>query len=145
MGDDFDNLIDNDEINSQSFSSLDSVISVINDEGEEELIDLYDFYRTKSSRKKKDQKCDSFEDKTISNQFRKRSIVSDAFSESRSELESKIEGEDKESNDNHMKTDTVYNTPFYRDHHILRALEIQQKAQERYKSKPLCIYIYIYI
>ena len=131
MGDDFDNLIDNDEINSQSFSSLDSVISVINDEGEEELIDLYDFYRTKSSRKKKDQKFDSFEDKTISNQFRKRSIVSEAFSESRSELESKIEGEDKESNDNHMKTDTLYNTPFYRDHHILRALEIQQKAQER--------------
>ena len=64
MGDDFDNLIDNDEINSQSFSSLDSVISVVNDEGEEELIDLYDFYRTKSSRKKKDQKCDFFEDKT---------------------------------------------------------------------------------
>ena len=56
MGDDFDNLIDNDEINAQSYSSLDSVISVVNDEGEEELIDLYDFYREKSIRKKQQKK-----------------------------------------------------------------------------------------
>ena len=128
MGDDFDNLIDNEETNAQSFSSLGSVISVVNDNGEEELIDLYDFYRQKSTRKKKDQPCDDFEDKPISNQFRKRREVS---TEVKSESEPQIESEDKESNDNNRKSDTVYNTPFYRDHHILRALEIQEKAQER--------------
>ena len=128
MGDDFDNLIDNDEINAQSYSSLDSVISVVNDEGEEELIDLYDFYRESSTRKKKTQRCDSFEDKPISNQLRNRK---DVTTESKSESDPKIENEDNESNDNSIKTESIYNTPFYRDHHVLRALEIQEKARER--------------
>ena len=128
MGDDFDNLIDNDEINAQSYSSLDSVISVVNDEGEEELIDLYDFYREKSIRKKKPQRVDSFEDKPISNQLRNRK---DVTVESKSESDPKLENEDNESNDNSIKTESIYNTPFYRDHHVLRALEIQEKARER--------------
>ena len=137
MGDDFDNLIDNDEINAQSYSSLDSVISVVNDDGEEELIDLYDFYRQPSTRKKKDQPCDDFEDIPISNQFRKRRDIS---TEVKSEPEPQTESEDKESNDNSRKSDTVYNTPFYRDHHILRALEIQEKAEEiRYYYETLNI------
>ena len=128
MGDDFDNLIDNDEINAQSYSSLDSVISVVNDEGEEELIDLYDFYREKSIRKKNPQRVDSFEDKPISNQLRNRK---DVTVESKSESDPKLENEDNESNDNSIKTESIYNTPFYRDHHVLRALEIQEKARER--------------
>ena len=128
MGDDFDNLIDNDEINAQSYSSLDSVISVVNDEGEEELIDLYDFYREKSIRKKNPQRVDSFEDKPISNQLRNRK---DVTSEAKSEPDLKPENEDNESNDNSIKTESIYNTPFYRDHHVLRALEIQEKARER--------------
>ena len=53
MGDDFDNLINTEEEDDvKSYSSLDSVISVINEDGEEELIDLYQFYRAKSTRKK---------------------------------------------------------------------------------------------
>ena len=41
------------------------------------------------------------------------------------------ENEDNESNDHSIKTESIYNTPFYRDTHVLRALEIQEKARER--------------
>ena len=129
MGDDFDNLIDNEEMNKQSFSSLDSVISVINDDGEEEIIDLHQFYREKSVRKKKIESYDSpadFEEKSISNLFRKRK---ETFSPTQSE--SVPETEDiEESTEKSTSGNAVY-APYYKDHHILRALEIQAKVQER--------------
>ena len=129
MGDDFDNLIDNEEMNKQSFSSLDSVISVVNDEGEEEIIDLYQFYREKTIRKKKIPNFESppdFDENPISNQFRKRKESSSpTHSESVPET-----GDIEESTEKSTSGNAVY-APYYKDHHILRALEIQAKTQER--------------
>ena len=129
MGDDFDNLIDNEEMNKQSFSSLDSVISVINDEGEEEVIDLYQFYCEKTKTKKKSKNYESpsdFEEGPTVTSFRKRK---ESSSPSISESLPKTE-DIEEPNEKSTRGNTV-DAPYYRDHHILRALEIQAKVEER--------------
>ena len=131
MGDDFDNLIDSEENNQHSYSSLDSVISVINDDGKEEIIDLYQFYREKSTRRKKSDLHETqpdFDEKPISTSFRKRkesqaSVKSDSIP--------KLQ-DIEEATDKPTYSDLINNS-YFRDHHILRALEIQAKAQERYK------------
>jgi hypothetical protein len=129
MGDDFDNLIDNEEMNKQSYSSLDSVISVVNDDGEEEIIDLYQFYLEKTIRKKKIE-SDEFPpdcgEEFVSTSFRKRKESSTT-----NQSESVPETEDIEESTEKSTSGNAAYAPYYKDHHILRALEIQAKAQER--------------
>ena len=133
MGDDFDNLIDSEENNQHSYSSLDSVISVINDEGEEEIIDLYEFYREKSTRRKKSDVSETqpdFDETPISTAFRKRK---ESHSSVKSDSTPKLQ-DIEESTETPTYGDLINNS-YFRDHHILRALEIQAKAQERYNSQ----------
>ena len=131
MGDDFDNLINTEEEDDvKSYSSLDSVISVINEDGEEELIDLYQFYRAKSTRKKSIQKYNTqldIEEKDIQIRKRKESLPQVKSSPS-------LDGKDVEESGEKDTDGEINCTRGYRDHHILTALDIQAKARERYDS-----------
>ena len=127
MGDDFDNIIDNEETNKDNFSSLESVISVINDDGEEELIDLYQFYSEKSTRKKKPQNDETPQDlDTKHHLFRKRKEVSPPPT---SEQPATVTDIEKSDNKN-TKGESTY-LPYYRDHHMQTVLEIQARIRER--------------
>ena len=126
MGDDFDKLLDNGETNKNSFSSLDSVISVINDDGEEELVDLYQFYAEKSTRKKKTQDDETLKYLNKNHElFQKRKEVSPPPKPKQPAAATDI----KESDNKNTNGEFTY-LPYYRDHHMQTALEIQAKFRQ---------------
>ena len=132
MGDDFSNLIDNEETNVNSFTSLDSIISVINEDGEEEQIDLYSFYREKSTKKKK---TSAFDEDGPPPLFNRNNIF-----RNRKEVLPPVEVTPATDQTNDLEKTIVEDKKgiaspahCFRDHHILRALEIQERvSKERY-------------
>ena len=131
MDDDFDNLIDDDEIYKNSLSSIESVISVINDEGEEELIDLYQFYAEKTTRKKKTHNDGTNKDLGTKHiLFQKRKEVSPPTDSQQSATVTDIETSDNKASGGEF-TDLP---SYYRDRHLRTALEIQTKIRERQVS-----------
>ena len=129
MGDDFSNLIDNEETNTNSFTSLESIISVINEDGEEEEIDLYSFYREKSTKKKK---TSEYDDDAPPQLFNRNNIF-----RNRKEVLPPVEVTSATDHSNDLektivedKKGIVSPAHCFRDHHILRALEIQERVSK---------------
>ena len=129
MGDDFSNLIDNEETNTNSFTSLESIISVINEDGEEEQIDLYSFYREKSTKKKK---TSAYDDDAPPQLFNRDNIF-----RNRKEVLPPVEVTSATDHSNDLektivedKKGIVSPAHCFRDHHILRALEIQERVSK---------------
>ena len=125
-------LSDTDE--EESYSSIttignQSVISVFNDDGEEELIDLNKFYRQKSVKKTKEHKEKFFKDLAAGkfNLFRKQKDKSPI---KESDDQEDVQNAEEEAGKSNEKSKMVPRLPFYRDHHLRTVLDIQEQISD---------------
>ena len=132
ISDDFDDIGDNEE-SENTYSSIDSIgkqsiISVINDEGEEELIDLYQFYREKSIKRNKEAKYTKLQDLATENSklFEKQKETPPSPSTEDISTVNAV-GVSRKAK---IKCD-VRELPFYKDHHLQTALDIQERSNDR--------------
>ena len=121
MENDFDNLIGHTDESEDTYSSIyssrrGSIISVLNDEGEEEVIDLDKFYRQKSIKRKKE---------SVYAKFKEQKEASPS-----SATDDPITVDPAESSRHLNPKLNFRRLPFYRDHHLRTALDIQEKAQD---------------